>query len=76
VGVLIGASFSAILASLLGGPEAAGLFALLGGGLGAAGAVRFLLVTWEMQRLPQLEALADRLGGHGATPALPAPTPL
>jgi hypothetical protein len=54
-------AISAILASILGGPEAAGLFALVGGALGAAGAVRFVLVTREMQRQPQLEALADRL---------------
>jgi hypothetical protein len=75
-GILIGSAFCLIVASLLGAREVAPLFALLGGGLGGAGAVRFILVTWEMQRQPQLEALADRLAAHAAPPALPGPAPL
>ncbi|HET7038787.1 MAG TPA: serine/threonine-protein kinase [Gemmatimonadales bacterium] len=65
VGAILGMSFAAIAASLLGGPEAAGLFGLLGGFLGAAGGVRFVLVTQEMQRRPQLEQLARRLADRG-----------
>jgi hypothetical protein len=64
VGAIIGMSFAAIAASLVGGPEAAGLFAMLGGFLGAAGGVRFVLVTQEMRRQPQLEQLADRLAAR------------
>jgi hypothetical protein len=71
VGAAAGIAFGAILAAILGGTEAAGLFGLICGALGAAGGVRFVLVTQEMQRQPQLEALADRLATAGAAGALP-----
>jgi hypothetical protein len=64
LGAAIAGSLGAVIAGLLGGGDAAGIGMLVGAALGIPGAIRFVLVTQEMHRQPELEQLADRLAAR------------
>ncbi len=70
LGAALAGALGAVIAGLLGGGDAAGIGMLVGMALGIPGAIRFILVTQEMQRQPQLEELAERLAAR-AERALP-----
>ena len=70
LGAAITGALGAVIAGLVGGGDAAGVGMLIGLALGIPGAIRFVLVTQEMQRQPQLEELAVRLAAR-AERALP-----
>jgi hypothetical protein len=64
IGAVTGGTLGALLAGLASGGDAAGIGMLVGFALGIPGAIRFVLVTQEMQRQPQLEELAQRLAAR------------
>jgi tRNA A-37 threonylcarbamoyl transferase component Bud32 len=63
-GAVAGGTLGALLAGLVSGGDAAGIGMLIGAALGIPGAIRFVLVTQEMHRQPQLEELADQLAAR------------
>jgi tRNA A-37 threonylcarbamoyl transferase component Bud32 len=70
LGAAMAGLIGVLAAGVLGGPDAAGIGMILGGALGIPAAIRFVLVTQEMNRRPELERLAERLAAR-ATGNLP-----
>jgi hypothetical protein len=64
LGAVMAGLLGVLVAGVLGGPDAAGIGMILGGALGIPAAIRFVLVTQETNRRPELERLAERLAAR------------